>query len=453
MTEGRKIAAVTLGCAKNRIDTEEILGLLGRRGYLITDHLPEADAVIINTCAFIEEAQQESINEILELARRLRNRRPLLVAAGCLAQRFGRRLLESIPELGGAVGVHGYAQLPAFMESCFAGKRELLLAPPPALYSSLGPRLLTAPPHSACVRIAEGCSNRCSYCLIPSLRGPLRSRPAADVTAEIGQLVAGGTREINLIAQDTTAYGSEEGDPDGLRKLVEQILEEIPSPFRLRILYAHPARLSDGLIDLIAREKRICKYLDLPLQHINSSLLKSMGRRCRREDVVEKVGELRRRIPGVVLRTTFLTGHPGESPAHFRELRSFMQQVPFERVGVFAYSRQPGTAAASLENRVPRRVAEKRRDALLGIQQKIALNFNRSLQGSRFTVLVEGRAGRGGSLHCGRTSFQAPEVDGLTYFYSSRPLRPGSLAAVRITAASPYDLFGKLLGTAEKPGT
>lgn len=452
MAERRKIAAVTLGCAKNRIDTEEILGLLGRSGYLLTDHLPEADAVIVNTCAFIEAAQQESVNELLDLARRRRKGRPLLIAAGCLAQRFGRSLMDSIPELEGVIGVHSYARLPDFMESCFAGKRELLLAPPPPRYSSLGPRLLTAPPHSACVKIAEGCSNRCSYCLIPSLRGPLRSRPAAEIITEIGQLIGGGAREINLIAQDTTAYGAELGDPGGLPGLIRQILGEIPSYFRLRILYAHPARVNDGLIDLMAREGRLCKYLDLPLQHINSSLLKSMGRRLRRGDVEELVDKLRR-IPGMVLRTTYLTGYPGESPAQFRELASFMQREPFERVGVFAYSRQQGTAAAQLVRQVPGRVAQKRRDALLRIQQGVALDFNRSLAGSAFSVLVEGRVSEGGTLHCGRTSFQAPGVDGLTYFHSSSPLRPGSLARVRVTSVTPYDLFGKLLGPAEEPAT
>lgn len=453
MGDGRKIAAVALGCAKNRIDTEEILGLLGRSGYLITDHPAEADAVIVNTCAFIEKAQQESIDTILELSGLRRGKTPLLIAAGCLAQRFGGRLLKEIPGLGGVIGVHSYAELPAFLERCFAGKRELLLLPPPALYHSLRPRLLTRSPHSAYVKIAEGCSNRCRYCLIPSLRGPLRSRPAAEIITEIRQLIAGGAREINLIAQDTTAYGADRGVSDGLGELVEQILQAIPSYFWLRILYAHPARVSDALIDLIAREERLCKYLDLPLQHINSDLLQSMGRRYSREDVVELVGKLRRRIPGVTLRTTCLVGYPGETAAHFRELCSFLQQEPFERVGVFAYSSQPGTAAANLGNQIPHRVAEKRRRQLLRLQQGIALSFNRSLVGSKFTVLVEGPAGRGGLLYCGRTSFQAPEVDGLLYFRSSRPLRPGSRADVLVTAVSPYDLFGTALSSPEEPAT
>ncbi len=449
MKKVRKIAAVALGCAKNRVDTEEILGLLGRCGYLISSRPAEADAVIVNTCAFIEAAQQESIDTILSLAARRRGGKPLLIAAGCLAQRYGGELLKAMPDLGGVIGVHSYQELPAFMESCFAGKRELLLPAPPALYSSLGARLLTTAPHSAYVKIAEGCSNHCRYCLIPSLRGPLRSRPAEEIITEIGRLIDGGAREINLIAQDTTAYGAEWGAVEGLSGLVKQILDAVPAFFRMRILYAHPARVSDSLIDLIARERRLCKYLDIPLQHINSDLLKRMGRRYSREEIVDLVGKLRRRIPGITLRTTYLTGYPGERPAHFRELRSFMQQQPFERVGVFAYSRQPGTAAADLGRQIPTRVSERRRRDLLAIQQTVAHSFNRSLVGRTFTVLLEGPAGSGGLLYCGRTEFQAPEVDGLTYVRSLHPLRPGDFVDVLITAAAPYDLYGTILKAEE----
>lgn len=452
-TRWRKVAAVSLGCAKNRIDTEEILGLLGGSGYLITDDPAEADVIIINTCAFIEEAQEESINTILELAGESRGRKVLLVAAGCLAERFGGQLLEEIPELDGVIGVHSYGELPAFLEQCFAGKKELLLLPPPRLYRSTGPRLLTGPPYSAYVKIAEGCSNCCRYCLIPSLRGPLRSRPPEEIVDEVKQLVNAGTFEINLVAQDTTAYGADAGAADGLSELIRRILQAVPAFFWLRILYAHPARVSDSLIELMAREIRICKYLDLPLQHVNSELLRSMGRGYGREDIVALVQKLRQRIPGLTLRTTYLVGYPGETPERFRELCSFVEQVPFERVGVFSYSRQPGTAAASLGGQVPRRVAARRRRLLLRLQQKVALSFNRRLVGKIFTVLVEGPLRGGGPLYCGRTSFQAPEVDGLVYFRSPRPLRPGSLVRVRINLSSPYDLYGTALGLAEEHTT
>lgn len=441
---GRTVAAVALGCAQNRIDTEEILGLLGRRGYLITDDPARADLILVNTCAFIEKAQQESIETILALARLCRGRQRVLVAAGCLAQHFGGKLLQEIPELNGVIGVHSYSRIEGFLERCFQRSRELLLLEPAPCYGALGPRLLTTPPHSAYVKIAEGCDNRCCYCLIPSLRGPLRSRPPGEIIAEIRDLLAGGTREINLVAQDSTAYGSENGAPGSLPELLERILREIPDHFWLRILYAHPDRVNGPLIELIAREERICKYLDLPLQQINDRVLRRMGRRYRRATVETLLRELRRRIPGLVLRTTFLTGFPGESRADFRELCSFLQEQPIERVGVFAYSRQPGTAAALFPEQVPSRVGESRRRELLRQQQGAALTFNRSLIGKIFTVLVEGPSGKKGSFYRGRTSFQAPAVDGALYFRSPQPLQPGSWVRVRISAASPYDLFGTL---------
>ena len=438
------IAAVALGCAQNRIDTEEILGLLGRRGYLITDEPLQADAVIVNTCAFIKAAQQESIETILELARARQSSPGAIIVAGCLAQHFGGQLLREMPEIKGVIGVHSYSEIEPFLERCFSGRRELLLQPPTHRYRDLGPRLQTSPPHSAYVKIAEGCNNRCRYCLIPSLRGPLRSRPAKEIVGEIRDLISGGAREINLIAQDSTAYGLDLGIAGGLAKLLQQILNEVDAYFWLRILYAHPARVDRGLINLIAREKRICRYLDLPLQQINSALLKRMGRGYTRAKAIALLKELRR-IPGMVLRTTYLTGFPGESRAQFEELYSFMQEHPIERVGVFAYSNQEGTAASSHPKQVPSRIAEKRRRELLRLQQGLSLKFHRSLKGNSFPVLVESRVGRIPGFYRGRTPFQAPEVDGLTYFRSRTPLLPGDLALVKITALSPYDLYGCFL--------
>ena len=371
-----------------------------------------------------------------------RDKVPLIIAAGCLAQHFGERLLQEIPELNGVIGVHSYAEIIPFLESCFAGKRELLLLAPPDRYRDLGPRLLTTAAHSAYVKIAEGCDNRCRYCLIPSLRGPLRSRPTAEIISEVRDLIAGAP--VKLTSLPRIAPLTVPTAPlRRLSLLLQQILQEIPS-FLIRIS-CHPARVTAKLISLIAREERICKYLDLPLQHINSTVLRRMGRRYTREEVVALVQKLRRCIPGIVLRTTYLAGFPGESRAQFRELHAFLQEQPFERVGVFAYSKQPGTAAALLPDQVPSRVKQKRRRELLSLQQGIALEFNQRLIGQKFTVLVEGPAGAGEKLYRGRTSFQAPEVDGLLYFRSPRPLRPGSWAQVQVTAASPYDLYGTAL--------
>ncbi len=445
MNKNYKVTAVALGCAQNRIDTEEILALLGRCGYLITDDPHEADLIIVNTCAFIEAAQQESIETILKLAGERRGEKTPLIIAGCLAQRYGGRLLQALPEIDGVIGVHSYAEMVRFVERALAGKRESLLLAPARRYQGLGARLLIAAPHSVYIKIAEGCSNHCRYCLIPSLRGPLRSRPPDEIVDEIRELISRGAREINIVAQESTAYGLDLGIRGGLPKLLQKILREIGANFWLRILYANPARVDDDLIDLIARENRICKYLDLPLQHINDTVLKRMGRRYTGAVVNDLLQELRQRIPQIVLRTTFMVGFPGESRAHYRELSSFLREQPIERVGVFSYSRQPGTAAARFSRQVPPRVKEKRRRDLLRIQQGPALAFNRTLVGKTFIVLVEGPVGQSGSLYRGRTSFQAPEVDGTLFFRSRRPLKAGDWTAVRITAVSPYDLYGTAL--------
>lgn len=442
MTRRFKITAVALGCAQNRIDTEEILALLGRCGYPITDDPLQADLIIVNTCAFIEAAQQESIETILELAGERRGRRAPIIVAGCLAQRYGGRLLREIPEISGVIGVHSYPLIEPFIERALAGQRGLLLLPPPRRYRSLGARLPITAAHSAHVKIAEGCDNCCRYCLIPSLRGPLRSRPPGEIVAEIRELISRGAREINIVAQESTAYGLDRGIRGGLAKLLQKILREIDADFWLRILYANPARVDRALIDLIAREGRICKYLDLPLQHINDTLLKRMGRHYSGAAVSDLLQRLRQRIPDLVLRTTLMVGFPGESRARYRELSAFLHRWPIERVGVFSYSPQPGTAAARFPGQIPPRIKEKRRRDLLIMQQGPALEFNRSLLGKKFAVLVEGPVGESGSFFRGRTSFQAPEVDGALYFRSSRPLEAGDLVRVRITAVSPYDLYG-----------
>ncbi|MEW5785989.1 MAG: 30S ribosomal protein S12 methylthiotransferase RimO [Bacillota bacterium] len=437
-----KVAVVSLGCAKNRIDTEEMLGLLGRQGHIITGDPAAADAVIVNTCAFIEDAQQESIDTLIKLARRVRGKKPVIIAAGCLAEFFGEKLLQSIPELSGVIGVHSYSQLTGFLENCLTGTAQSCLSPAPEHYSSLGARLLTTPRHSVYVKIAEGCNNRCRYCLIPALRGPLRSRPAAAIIEEIRQLVRGGAREINLIAQDTTAYGTElSGAPD-LASLVEQILAEVAEFPWLRILYAYPSRLTGRLIDLIASEPRICKYLDLPLQHVSTTVLKRMGRPYTREHIIGLITRLRHSIPGLALRTTYLTGFPGETREEFTELAEFLTAYPFEHVGVFAYSSQPGTAAAAMENQVIRRVARKRRRELMERQQAVSLRLNRARLEQRLPVLVERRSAAHPHRYYGRTAGQAPEVDGGVCFLSAHPLMPGSFVSLKIGAASPYHLLG-----------
>lgn len=442
--EQLKIAAVSLGCAKNRIDTEEILGLLGLHRFMITASPEAADVIIVNTCSFIESAQQESVAEILKAALPKRGRRPVVIAAGCLAERFGEELLESIPELSGVIGVHSYKEIIPFLKRCLSGRRESLVDPPAGLYCSLGPRLLTSSGHSVNVKIAEGCDNRCRYCIIPGLRGPYRSRPHGEIIDEVKALVNAGTQEINLVAQDTTAYGIDlEGALD-LTGMLKQLLQAVPDLPWLRVLYAYPSRVSDPLINLLAAEPRICNYLDLPLQHIHSNMLTRMGRHYGAEEVALLLGRLRRRIPGLALRTTYMLGFPGETRQQFEELLSFAQHNPIERVGAFAYSPQEGTAAASLDHPVPLRIGEKRRRELMLAQKKISQALNNQLIGRTLPLLVEGPAAGGAhkQLYYGRTEYQAPEVDGGVYFRSAKTLSSGQWVSVRIAAASPYDLLG-----------
>ena len=340
--ERLKIAAVALGCAKNRIDTEEILGMLGQNQFIVAAEPGDADLIIVNTCAFIESAQQESVTAILNAARPRKGRRPVVIAAGCLAERFGEDLLSSIPELAGVIGVHSYREMIPFLKRLLAGKREAIMMPPGERYCSLGPRLLTASQHSVYVKIAEGCDNRCRYCLIPDLRGPYRSRSPAEIIEEVRGLTAGGTREVCLVAQDTTAYGTDlSGFPD-LAGLLKMLLRAVPELPWLRVLYAYPSRIREELIDLLAEEPRLCSYLDIPLQHVHSTVLARMGRHYGPNDISAVVARLRDKVPSIALRTTLMVGFPGETRLQFESLLHFLQNSPMERVGAFAYSPQEG---------------------------------------------------------------------------------------------------------------
>lgn len=440
------VAAISLGCAKNRIDTEEFMGRLGMAGYPVTGETGSAAVIIVNTCAFIDAAQQESVETILRLGyRRGRYRRPLLIATGCLVERYGARLLHALPELDGAVGVHAYTNLPQFLAGCLAGRRQALLLPPPQNYRSRGPRLLTTPPYSAYVKIAEGCNNHCRYCLIPSFRGPARSRPLPEIIEEIHALVEGGAREINLIAQDTAAYGRERGvgAPD-LAELLDAVVA-VPGDFWIRLLYAHPAHLTDGVIARLAAGGKVVPYLDLPLQHATDPVLRAMGRPYTAARAAALVERLRRDVPGITLRTTLMVGYPGETPALFRELLTFLRCHPIDRAGVFAYSPQPGTPAAFLPGAVPYRVRERRRHRVIAFQEPLARALNRRFLGQTLPVLVEGKDPHRPRIFTGRSPHQAPEVDGQVRFSCSSRRHepaPGDRVAVTVTAAGAYDLFG-----------
>jgi len=437
---GMKVAAISLGCSKNRVDTEEILGFLSNLGFILTDDYRLANIILVNTCSFIEQAQQESIDTLLEVAMQIKKSNTKLIVAGCLVELFGSKLINTIPEIDGAIGVHSYRNLKRLIKMVLNNKRAVFIRKPAKHYSSLSPRILTTPAHSANVKIAEGCSNCCHYCLIPKIRGHYRSRYPGEIIAEIKYLLENGTREINLIAQDTTSYGSDQADIPDLAGLIEKILE-LEGNYWLRIMYTYPSRIDPKLIDLIASEKRICNYLDIPIQHVNDHVLTKMARSYTKEDVTALINKLRSRIPELALRTTFLIGYPDEKRRQFEELISFIGEYPFERLGAFAYSVQKGTVAGNSLSQVPQRVINRRRRELMAKQQLLAHQLNLGMIGKRLVLLVDRIPDENGKWYYGRNEYQAPDIDGGVYFRSTAPLKQGDWVSVKICAASPYNLL------------
>ncbi|MGE5529693.1 MAG: 30S ribosomal protein S12 methylthiotransferase RimO [Patescibacteria group bacterium] len=432
------MALISLGCVKNLVDSELILGRLAACGHTVTTDRSEAEIIIVNTCGFIAQAKEEAINALLEAAAwKKKGRCRLVVGAGCLVQRYGEELRRELPEIDLWLTRGRYADLQELLERAAESPGLLALGPPEFTPGAAWPRLLSTPPHRAYLRIADGCDNRCRYCVIPSVRGPYRSRPPGDIVAEAESLARAGAAEITLIAQDTTAYGHDLPGRPTLAGLVRR-LAEIPGPRWWRLLYAHPAHVDEDLIDLLAGG-RICRYLDLPLQHISGRVLRNMGRPGDPGAVRRLLDRLRERVPGLALRTTFMVGYPGESEADFHELADFLIQQRFDWLGVFAYSREEGTEAYGLPGRVPRRVSERRRRELLRLQQGISRELLASRVGRRFTVLVERPHPLRPGFYAARSEAEAPEVDGLIHV----PLadgRTGEFVTVRAVKAGVYDL-------------
>ena len=434
------VGAVSLGCNKNRVDTETALGLLKEKGYVLTEKPENADILLVNTCGFIDSAKEESVNTILDMAQYKRNGRcRLLVVTGCLTQRYPEDLLREIPEIDLLLGVNQYAELPSMIEKTLRNGRQSCWEDDFGYFEH--DRVLTTPAYSAYIRIGEGCSNRCTFCAIPLIRGPYRSRDEESVLGEIRRLAAAGVREHILVAQDTTRYGTENHPhttlPDLMRKAAA-----IDGVDWLRVLYCYPDETSTELLDVLAETENVCPYLDIPIQHINAVLLRQMHRRGTREDILRCVRGARER--GLTLRTTLITGFPGETEDQFRELLDFVEETEFDRLGAFAYSPEEGTPAARMPDQVPDEIKQERLDRLMTLQQKISLKRNRSRIGSAEQVLVTDTDGNGKCL--GRSSREAPEIDGeiLVDCPASRP-EPGQFIPVRITDAGEYDLRGEML--------
>lgn len=435
-------ALISLGCAKNLVDSETMVKQLVDMGYTMTEELHEAGLILVNTCGFLESAVQEAINTILETARfKQEGQCSTLVVAGCMVQRYGKKLPALLPEVDLFLGTSHYHLLHTALESLLSGgHRRLWIARP--LQSGPQPaRLRSTASHTAYVKIAEGCGNSCSFCIIPHLRGPLRSRPAGDILAEVCQLGSEGVKEINLIAQDTTAYGLDRGDPRAFARLLEA-LDDLPGIGWIRLLYAYPDRITDSLLDTIAASPRIVPYLDIPIQHCVPRVLASMGRPAESPERI--IDRIRAAVPGIALRTSIMVGFPGETAADFKTLTAFVERVGFDHAGVFAYSPETGTRAAKMARRPGKKTAERRRAELLEMQRAISRRKLAMRVGEVVPVLIEGRHPETDLLLSGRLPTQAPEVDGSVIITAGR-CEPGQVRKVKITAAHDYDLEGVLL--------
>lgn len=438
---------ISLGCPKNLVDSEVLDHALEERGLQKTGKPAKADMVIVNTCAFIEPAKAESIDEILRIGEiRTRSGRPLLIAAGCLPQRYVKELERLLPEVDFFFGTTAPRDLPLLVEALLEGSEDLprnRVGPPDFLMTAACPRRLTEPRFSAYLKIAEGCSNRCAYCVIPDLRGPFRSRPLEDILAEARRMAREGVREVILTAQETTAYGKDLYGRPVLGRLLKALCALEAFPW-IRILYTHPARVTGEILEVMAEEESICPYLDLPVQHIDGGLLRAMRRGGTEKDIRAVIEKARQTVPGIALRTSLIVGFPGETRERFEALLRFVGEARFDHLGVFPYSREEGTAAAALPGQVRRDVKERRRDRIMAAQAAVSREINQGLVGTVQEVLVEKNGLSREYPLAGRARRQAPDVDGITYL-RARNAHPGDFVLCRIVDADEYDLFGEAI--------
>ena len=440
-----KVGMVSLGCPKNLVDSEVMLGVLAQKGYELTPDAASADIIVVNTCSFIEPAKRESIDTILEMAEHKKaGTARKLVVAGCLVERYRKEILQQIPEVDFVIGTN---ELEHVLEACgdTGGERSSKLPVEPYLYHELTPRVLTTARHSAYIKIAEGCDHPCSFCVIPQMRGQFRSRRFESVIREAENLVSQGVREITLIGQDTTSYGEDLGLKDGLAALLRE-LGEIPGLVWLRALYYYPNRLSDALIEAVAETPNACKYFDIPLQHASASVLKGMKRGSSGTHFLKQLEKIRTAIPGVTLRTSIIVGFPGETDDDFQALYGFVKEAKFDHLGVFLYSNEESSASFSLPGPVPARVARTRQKKVMALQRRISRRKLRELVGRSFPVLVEGRSPETDLLFRGRLESQAPEIDGevlINEFEGAEP-QAGEFRYATITESHDYDLVARL---------
>lgn len=441
-----KAGFISLGCSKNLIDTEVMLGILQENNFELTNEPAEADVLIVNTCAFIQSAKEESINTILTMAGYKdikQGKCQALIVAGCLGQRYKQELLDELPEADAIVGTGAWHRIMEAVEEALKGNRVVIDGENNTIYDAACPRIPTTPAHTAYIKIAEGCNNRCAFCAIPLIRGKYRSRKIEDICTEARNLAAKGVKEIVLIAQDTTNYGHDIYGKPSLVELLKEIVK-VDGIKWIRTLYSYPRFFSDELIDLIASEEKLVKYVDIPLQHANNTILRNMHRPDTKEQIEVLLKKLRERIPGVVVRSTFIVGFPGETDEQFEELYHFFEEQRFDHAGIFTYSQEEDTAAASMPDQIPQEVMEERYHQLKALQSKISQEINESLEGKELEVIIEGHTEEG--LPYGRSYRQADDVDDQVYIEGVEEEIPeGTIVKVRILQGFTEDLVAELV--------
>jgi len=446
-SNNKKIRIISLGCPKNLIDSEVMGGLLNQSGHQLVDQSDSADIVIINTCAFINPAKEEAIEEILTLAEEKKKNNPQLriVVAGCLAQRYGKELFAQMPEVDLFIGTGEVGNIVSHIGNLHQEKhkRNTVITKPDFIMNSKHPRILSSTAASAYLKISDGCSNHCSYCVIPSIRGAARSRQPDDILQEAEILIRRGIKEIIITAQDTTNYGRDLKGRPKLSTLLSE-MAKIKNLKWIRLLYAHPSRVTIDLLETIAANEKMCRYIDLPIQHIDDDILKAMNRKVTGAKIKEVIAQARKIISGVALRTSLIVGFPGETPTRFNRLLDFVNETKFDHLGVFTYSREEGTIAANLKSQVSEKEKERRRETIMNEQAAISAAINKTLLGSIQEVLIEEKSDRKDYTYMGRCRRQSPEIDGVTYIKNSK-LPTGSIVKCKITSADEYDLFGEII--------
>lgn len=438
-----KILFISLGCDKNLADSEEMLGLLTAGGHEITDDETQADAIVINTCCFIKDAKEESVETILEMAEYKKTGScHALIVTGCMAQRYQKEIIEEVPEVDAVLGTTSYGDIVKALEETVAGNHFEEFRDIDYLPDTGSKRVLTTGGHFGYLKIAEGCDKHCTYCIIPKLRGKFRSVPMERLIAQAEDMAEQGVKELILVAQETTVYGKDLYGKKSLHILLKKLCE-IRGIRWIRILYCYPEEIYDELIETIRDEKKICHYLDIPIQHASDRILKRMGRRTSKQELIDIVGKLRKEIPDIVLRTTLITGFPGETEEDHEELKEFVDEMEFDRLGVFTYSPEENTPAAEMADQVPEEVKEERRDELMELQQEISYDRGQDRIGQELLVMIEGKVADE-SAYIGRTYGDAPKVDGYIFVQTGELLMTGDFAKVRVTGALEYDLIGVL---------